>query len=130
VPLDLLRKQIFDKDMDGNKATENMTKLLGKKAASAILCELRDEKKATATHLNSVNGKNCWDNVSKIHKVYGVGKMAVNDPAESSFGGVTAQLRSFGRINLTSAGGVHQCKRDGLFYRGFCETNMDMKKKV
>ena len=35
-------------------------------------------------------------------------KIAVNDPAESSFGATTRQLQCFGRISLGNAGGVSQ----------------------
>ena len=108
-------------------ATEKVTKYLGKIAAYAILSELRDDKKATSSYLTSVSGKHCWENMSEQHKEHGIEKMAVNDPAESSFGGVTSQLRSFGRINLTSAGGVDQCKRNGIFGRGFNTMNEDAK---
>ena len=96
-------------------------------AAIAILDELRDKQKATHTFLRSMDGVNCWEKMSEEEKNFGVGKMAVNDPAESSFGGVTRQLQCHGRINLTSATGVDQCKRNNLFSRGFELKNKEVK---
>ena len=37
-----------------------------------------------------------------------LGKIVVNDPAESSFGATTRQLQCFGQIGLGNAGGVSQ----------------------
>ena len=46
-------------------------------------------------------------------------KSVVNDPAESSFKETTSQIQSFGRIGLTSAGGVHQIQRNSELAWGF-----------
>ena len=53
--------------------------------------------------------------------------MAVNDPAERSFGALTGQLQSFGRISLTNAAGVSQVRTNGDLSRGF-ETSSSNKK--
>ena len=45
--------------------------------------------------------------------------MAVNDPAERSFGALTGQLQCFGRIGLTNAAGVSQVRTNGDLSRGF-----------
>ena len=100
-----------------NKDTSDMTKKLGGIAAMALLAELRDGKKATADHLSSVSGKFSWAETSPDDHVAGLGKIATNDPAESSFGGTTRQLQCFGRIGLTNAGGVDQIRRNGNLSR-------------
>ena len=51
--------------------------------------------------------------------------MAVNDPAENTFGGLTAQLQQFGRIDLSNAGGMIQIKRNGDLNQ-----SLDINKKI
>ena len=90
-----------------------MTIKLGRIAAAALLVELRDERKITVDYLSSCSGKYSWKcTPADIHEA-GFQKIATNDPAESSFGGTTRQLQYFGRIGLTSAGGVNQVKQNG-----------------
>ena len=91
---------------------------LGTIAAVSLLIELRDKKKATAEHLSSNEGKFSWGLTTKEDHLTGLQKLAVNDPTESSFGGTTQQLHSFGRIGLTNAGGVGLVKRNGDMFRG------------
>ena len=54
-------------------------------------------------------------------------KMAVNDPAERSFGALTGQLQCFGHIGLTNSAGVSQVRTNGDLSRGF-ETSISKKK--
>ena len=117
VHLDKLRSELFSPTSETNKSTSEMTSKLGSIAAAALLCELRDDKKATAEHLSSAGGKFCWHDTSMEYHNDGLGKLAVNDPAESSFGGTTRQLQCFGRIGLTNAGGVDQVRRNKDFSR-------------
>ena len=104
--LDKLRAELFSPTSETNKSTSGMTSKLGSIAAAALLCELQDDKKAMLEHLLSVGGKFCWDTTSMEYHKDGLGKLAVNDPTESSFGGTTRQLQCYGRIGLTNAGGV------------------------
>jgi len=61
--------------------------------AKAILTELRDERKATVEYLSSYDGKFSWSNTKTNEHKAGLGKFAINDPAESSFGGMTRQIQ-------------------------------------
>ena len=67
-----LRKELFLHESELNEGIGEMTKKLGSIASAALLVELRD-KKVTVQYLSS-------------HQA-GFQKFAVNDPAESSFGG-------------------------------------------
>ena len=54
-----------------------------------------------------------------------MGMVAVNDLAESSFAGVTAQVQVFGRIGMANAAAVSDMNRNGFLYRPV--TNREMK---
>ena len=66
-----------------------------------------------------MGGKFSWSSTSDNDHRGGLGVMAVNDQAESSFGGTTRQIQNFGRTGLTNAGGIDQVKRNNFFSRGF-----------
>ena len=82
-----------------------------------MLIELRDSKKAKFHHLSSSKGKIIWEVISDDEKKAGLGLMAVNDPAERTFGSLTCQLQKYGRISLTSAAAMDQEKRNNYFTR-------------
>ena len=54
--------------------------------------------------------------------------MAVNDLAESSFAGVTAQLQLFGLIGMASADSISNMARNGFLYRPTTNKEMSDKK--
>ena len=59
--------------------------------------------------------------------------MAVNDPAEISFGVVTVQIQPYGKIGLTNAGGVSQVRVNGDLWRGFdtsCKKNTKRVERI
>ena len=104
-----------------------MTQKVGSITVADLLVELRDERKATVEYLFSGDGKCCWQNTSvNIHKA-GLRKIAVDDPAESSFGGTTRQLQYYDPIRLTNVGGVDQVKRKRDLLRGFEKSKGKMK---
>ena len=113
LPLNVLWDELFHPEADFNKDTDPTLFELAGVAAAALLEELRDESKATAEHLSSNAGRFCWELTTDEDHEQGLGKYAVNDPAESSFGGLTQQLQCFGRIALASAGGVAQARWNG-----------------
>ena len=119
IPFALLRMKLFNPAYEINKSTDEMTRHLGNIAASAMLQELRDETKATSDYLSSIQCKSSWGKTSMQSDKAGLRNIAVNDPAESSFGGATRQLQHFGRVGLTNAGGVDQVKRNGDMSNGF-----------
>ena len=119
IPLFKLRQELFFPQSETNQSTSTLVIELGKLCATSILNELRNSTKATAEYLSSMGGKFSCGDISNIIHLGGLGAMAVNDPAESSFGGTTRQIQNFGRIGLTNAGGVDQVTRNGEFSWGY-----------
>ena len=72
-----------------------------------------------AEHLSSAGGRLCWDHTSDADHAAGLFKMAVNDTNERSFGAITGQLKSYGKIGLTNSGGVSQVRVNGDLSRVF-----------
>ena len=54
-----------------------------------------------------------WDVASDEFKKSLFGMMAVNNLAESAFGGLTAQIEVFGRIGIANAAAVSNMQRNG-----------------
>jgi hypothetical protein len=80
----------------------------------AMLCELEDETKATYKYL-SVSGspysfEHCPEEVKEA-------MMAVNDLAESSFAGVTAQVQCYERIDMHADAAVSDMSRNKFLSR-------------
>ena len=82
-------------------------------AASAILSELRDPKKATAKYLSSLNTNFSWDNVTGEEILTAIGRMSTYYPAKRLLGAATQQLKCFGQIYLASAAAVSQIQING-----------------
>ena len=118
--------ELFPPTIITNKASSTTAVELGIIAVNALLVELQDTRKATSKYLSSIQGEYCWENTPSEDCVAGLQKMAVNDPAERSFGALTGQLQSFGRIGLTYAAGVSQIRTNGDLSRGF-ETSSSNK---
>ena len=92
IPLFKLRQELFFPQSETNQSTSTLVIELGILCATSILNELRNPTKATAEHLSSMGGKFSWGDISNSIHLGGLGAMAVNDPAESSFGGTTRQI--------------------------------------
>ena len=89
IPLVILKKELFSTTSEINKQIIQTTSSFGSIAAAVLLKELRDPKKATSDYLTRTEEKFSWGETSQnIHKD-GLGMIAVNDPAESSFGATT-----------------------------------------
>ena len=58
-----------------------------------------------------------------------LGKMVTNDLAESSFAGVTAQVQTYGRIDMCSAATVSDMARNGFFARPTTKKNIGNDKR-
>ena len=56
-----------------------------------------------------------------------IGMMATNCLAESSFGGVTAQLEVFGRVGLAHAAAVSDMQRNGFLKRPTTKKDFENK---
>ena len=124
-----LRSELFTPTLPTNIESSTVAKKLSTNVADALLVELRDTRKATSKYLSSSKSKCCWGNTSPEDRVAGLNKMAVNDPAERSFGALTGQLQIYGRISLPYAAGVSQVRTNGDLSRGF-ETTSSNKRKA
>ena len=99
-----LRDELFSPESDTHQASDELTLEMGTVASEALLGELRDIKKATSWHLSSLDGELSWGMASDDVHEAGLGKYAVNDPAERSFGLTTRQIQVAGRVDIGNAG--------------------------
>jgi len=72
----------------------------------ALLRELEDQTKATYKYLSVTGSPFAYDHCPEDVKTAMLGMLAVNDLAESSFSGVTAQVQCYGRIGMHAAAAV------------------------
>jgi hypothetical protein len=96
LPFDQLKAELFYPVRDENKHTNTLVSTMAVKIADCLLQELNDPKKATSDYLTCQGGKYSWGMTTEQEHYTGIGKMATNDMAESSFAGLTQQLQSFG----------------------------------
>ena len=121
-----LRDELFNPmDADNVDSTDAALEL-GALAASTMLIELRDPKKATSRHLD---GELSWGNTSLEEHAAALRKMGVNDPAESIFGAVTRELMVYGRIGFGAASGIATARRNRDFARGISKEKRKSSKK-
>jgi hypothetical protein len=117
-----MRRELFhpmDKDnKDSTPLFENLTAI----AARAWIDELLDPKKATFQYLSESGSDYCWSHCSDEVKTALMGKMAVNDRAESSFAGVTAQIQDYGWIGLANSAAISDMGRNGFLNRPLTKT--------
>jgi hypothetical protein len=64
-----------------------------------------------------------------VNRVAGMEKMALNNPAERSFGAMTCELQRYGRVGLTNVGGVRQVTINGDLSRGFNSSSSASKRR-
>ncbi len=58
-----------------------------------------------------------------------MGKMAVNDRAESSFASITAQIQEYGRIGLANGAAISNMGRNGFLDRPLTKTDLKGQKR-
>jgi hypothetical protein len=126
VPLAELRKELFHPTDSDNKACTPFLEEYAKVAAEAWIAELVDPTKGTWLLLSESEGELSWDHSSLKLKDALMGMVAVNDLAESSFAGVTAQVQVFGRIGMANAAAVSDISRNGFLHRPV--TKKELKK--
>jgi hypothetical protein len=117
VPLYEVRKELFDPDDDDNIACTEFLEEISAIAAETWIAELLNPKKGTYQFMSDSNSAYCYKNVTEELKRAAMGKLAVNDLAESSFAGLTAQLKSFGRADLKSLAAVSDLAFNGFMDR-------------
>lgn len=124
-----LRDELFCPTAQCNRDTDHVVRMLAGTAAATIVVEMGDEKKATHNHLSSADGKWSWEQTTDAEHEAGKGKLAVNDPAESSLGRTTRQLQAYGRISIGNAGGVAQSNANRDLDRGASELSKPSKRR-
>ena len=63
---------------------------------SEMLDELQETRNATSQYLSSTGIKLSQVQTSQYYHAYLIGNMDINDPSESSFGGIMEQIQCFG----------------------------------
>ena len=122
-PLKEFLKELFTPVDQDKKDTTPILKNLAVVAAEIWIKELLDPTKVTYMLMSESGGAYSWDVASDELKKSLLGLMAVNDLAESAFGGLTAQLEVFGRIGLANAAAVSDMQWNGYLKRPNLENN-------
>ena len=104
--LKLLHDKLFHPQQDTNMESTNMTKVLGGIIADGMPEEMCHPGKAILEHMSKADRQFLWDSATEEDKMNGLGKPAVNDIAESSFGAMTQQLHNCSTISLTGAAAI------------------------
>ena len=117
VPLAELRKELFSPVDQDNKDSTEMLEELAVVAAQRWIDELMDKTKGTFLFMSDSGGEYSWDHASDELKESLYGLMAVNDLAESSFAGLTAQVEVYGRIGMANAAAISDMARNGFLSR-------------
>ena len=86
-------------------------------AVEAFLIELRNTNKASYKYLSSSGSSFSYNHCPESIKQDMIGKMATNDPAESSFAGVTSQIQKYSRISIAGAAAISDMQRNKFFSR-------------
>ena len=120
-----LLKELFSPEDQDNKASTPVLEEISAAMAQTWIAELVDPTKTTWDLLSESDGKYSWEGLAEELKSALLGLVAVNDLAESSFGGVTAQLEVFGRVGLAHAAAVSDMQQNELLDRP--TTIQDMK---
>jgi hypothetical protein len=124
-----MHRELFnpmDKDnKDSTPLLENLTAI----AAQAWIDELLDPKKATFQYLSESGSDYCWSHCSDEVKTALMGKMAVNDRAESSFAGITAQIQDYGRIGYANGAAISDMGRNGFLDLPLTKTDLKGQKR-
>ena len=118
VPIKDLIKELFSPTNLDNRDSTEMLEKIASIGIKALTDEFEDNSKATYKYL-SISGTqfsfaHCPDHIKEqmLHT------MASNDLAESSFAGVTAQVKCYGRIGMSAAAAVSDVGRNGFLFRG------------
>ena len=112
-----LRKELFQPTDPDNKACTKFLEEYAQIAAKRWIVELIDTTKGTHRLMSECEGDLSWDHSSEEMKMALMNMVAVNDLAESSFAGVTAQVEVFGRIGMVKAAAVSDMSRNGFLNR-------------
>ena len=96
MPLKKLIKGIFNPTDRDNQDSNNVLGKLTVIGIQALLDELENDKKATYKYLSISGSEFLWEHFPPDAKKAILGNMASKNLAESSFAGVTAQVKCYG----------------------------------
>ena len=113
----MLIEELFSPKDDDNKDSTEILLIVAKLAMEAMVVELEDKTKATYKYLSVSGSPFSFDHCPEDVKEAMMGLMAVNDLAESSFAGVTAQVQCYGRIGMHAAAAVSDMSRNQFLSR-------------
>ena len=122
-----LMKELFAPEDQDNKNTTPILEELAVIAIKAWLAKMVDPNYVTWKLLSESGGDYSWEGSSDELKESLIGMMAVNDLAESAFGGVTAQLEVFGRAGLAHLAVVSDMQRNGFLERPVTKKDIENK---
>ena len=117
-PYQTLIKELFLPTDRTNKSSTVFLEKVATIAIKAYLCKLEDPKKVMQKYISAFGSEFSYDHCSNKEKNATMGKMAVNDLAESSLAGVTAQLRVYRRVGMHGAAAVSDIGRNIFLDRG------------
>ena len=112
-----LIKELFAPSDRDNQDSTKMLEAIAAVGIQAFVDELEHKKKATYKYLSISGSAFSYAHCSDSEKANMIGKMAMNDQAESSFAGVTAQIQFYGRIGMCHAAAVSDTGRNGFLSR-------------
>ena len=113
----MLIEELFSPKDDDNKDSTEILLIVAKLAMEAMVVELEDKTKATYKYLSVSGSPFSFDHCPEDVKEAMMGLMAVNDMAESSFAGVTAQVQCYGCIGMHAAAAVSDMSRNEFLSR-------------
>ena len=103
LPFAELRSELFCPTRIDIKQTHNISCRLAEEAASIFLIEFRDERKATAGYLSSIQGMRSCAKISEEVRKAGLNQSASNSISESNHAGLTRSIEMYGTIRLDNA---------------------------
>ena len=117
IPYSKLIDELFNPQDDDNKDSTVILEKVGSLGIETFVGEIEDETKATNKYLSVSGSPFSYDHCPEDVKTAMLGMMAVNDLAESSFAGVTAQVQCYGRIGMHAAAAASDMQRNNFFSR-------------
>ena len=120
-----LCRELFRPSDQDNKESTALLEDLAVVAAEAWIGELMDPTKGTWQFMSNSEGQYSYEHSSDASKEAMLGVVAVNDLAESSFAGVTAQVEVYGRIGMANAAAISDMARNGFLSRPSCNQDLE-----
>ena len=117
LPWDLLKSELFYPTRKDVLQTNSFCPDLASEAACIFRIEFRDETKATAKYLSSIDGPKSMKKVSKAERLAGRGVAASNCISESGHAAATYDLDQYGTVDLQNCAARGQSEGNNDFGR-------------